>query len=280
MLERLDASAVTLLPSPSDGATDPVLEPDPGATPMWSSVQLQALFTLDTDVGWLRTELAGLPSVIARSIGVDFLEDEDWLQRWRQHAVEACFASRLWLLPKDAEPPANAEHVLYLDPGLAFGSGGHATTRLCLQWLAQAQLDNARVLDYGCGSGVLGLAALSLGAATVDAVDHDPQALTATQDNGQHNGQHEAQLKTWLPGDLPDSGRYDVVLANILANPLMQLAAKLSTFVSPGGFLVLAGMLRDQVAAVAAAYPDLKFDVVQEGDWVCMVAQRPMTEPA
>jgi len=269
LFEDLQAAAVTTLPL--DEQTPPVLEPAPGATPTWSQNRLQALFPLSADVTQLRAGLAeALPEPVLASLTVDFLEDQNWLNSWRQHATQACFGERLWLLPKDAPMPAAAtadQVVLRLDPGMAFGSGGHPTTQLCLHWLAQQDLRGKRVLDYGCGSGVLAIAAALLGARQVDAVDIDPQALTATRNNAQYNQISEPVVQTWLPQQLQPQG-YDIVVANILANPLVSLAGVLSDALLPGGNMVLAGLLEEQQTAVANAYPQLRFTAVAQEQWV------------
>lgn len=273
VLEDLSAAAITTLPL--DEATAPVLEPAPGATPKWSHNRVQALFPVATDVGHLRKVLtAQLAPPQRQSLTVDFLEDQNWLESWRQHSVQACFGERLWLLPKDGPEPAEmrnaalTQQVLRLDPGLAFGSGGHPTTQLCLEWLARADLTGLRVLDYGCGSGVLAVAACLLGAAHVDAVDIDPQALTATRSNADFNQVPAAQLQTFLPDQLPTTETYDVVVANILANPLISLAPTLLKHLLPGGHLVLAGLLDTQQQQVAAAYPTLALAAQAQQEWV------------
>lgn len=279
VLEDLSAAAITTLPF--DEETAPVLEPAPGATPKWSHNRVQALFPMATDVAHLRKVLSEqLAPEQRRSLTVDFLEDQNWLESWRQHAVQACFGERLWLLPKDAPLPAEiqqatlAQIVLRLDPGLAFGSGGHPTTQLCLEWLAQADLTGLRVLDFGCGSGVLAIAAHLLGAAEVDAVDIDPQALTATRSNADFNEVPATQLQTFLPEQLPSGQTYDLVVANILANPLVSLAPTLLERLAPGGHIVLSGLLETQQQAVAAAYPSLSLAGVAQQEWVRLAGCR------
>ena len=244
----------------TDAEDQPLLEPDPGTTPLWRNCRLEALFDLTLDVGALRTALEARGLSAAE---VDFLDDADWLNRWRQFAVDFCFADRLWLVPRDV--PAPGEPALHLDPGLAFGSGSHPTTRLCLDWLARADMSGRTVLDYGCGSGVLALAALKLGAAAVLAIDHDPQALLATRENAAYNalGQRgsEATLSVGLPDALGDQ-TFGVVVANILANPLIELAPVLTAALEPGGVLVMSGLLEAQAERVMRAYPALSFQPV------------------
>ncbi len=244
----------------SDAADQPVLEPDPGATPLWRQCRLEALFDLALDVSALRHALLARGFAAA---DVDFLDDADWQNRWRQYAVDFCFADRLWLVPRDV--PAPGEPALHLDPGLAFGSGSHPTTRLCLDWLARADLTGRSLLDYGCGSGVLALAALKLGAREVLAIDHDPQALLATQENAAYNAlgppESGAELSVGPPDALSDR-TFDVVVANILANPLLELADVLTSALVPGGVLVMSGLLEAQADRVMRAYPSLSFSPV------------------
>jgi len=249
----------------TDAGDDPVLEPAPGEAPLWARCRLEALFDPELDIGGLR---AVLQDVEGADVRLDFLDDADWQNRWRQYAVDFCFAGRLWLVPRDAEAPG--EPALHLDPGLAFGSGSHPTTRLCLDWLARAELEGASVLDFGCGSGILALAALKLGAAQVLAIDHDPQALLATRENAAYNslgsGEARGRLDVGLP-DLLGDKRFDVVIANVLANPLIELAGTLSGALADDGVLVLSGILEAQADAVMTAYPMLAFlPVVCEAD--------------
>ncbi|MEM8768593.1 MAG: 50S ribosomal protein L11 methyltransferase [Pseudomonadota bacterium] len=279
--ERVDAAEAALEPfdplsvTVSDAGDEPVLEPEPGASPLWSQCRLEALFDLSLEVGALRD---ALEQVGLSAPALDFVDDADWQERWRQYAVDYCFADRLWLVPRDAAPPG--EPALRLDPGLAFGTGSHPTTRLCLDWLARTELDGLQVLDYGCGSGILGLAALKLGCSELLAIDHDPQALLATQENAAYNALAGAdRLVVGGPDALGDR-TFDVVLANILANPLISLADRLAGALRPGGVLVLSGLLLAQASEVQGAYPTLDLEApVMEDDaegrsWVRLVGKR------
>jgi ribosomal protein L11 methyltransferase len=248
LLESVGALSISLCNS----GTDPVLEPDPGQAPLWQSCRLEALFDLDVAVAEIRQVLAQADLSV---VSVDFVDDQDWQNKWRQYGVEFCFADRLWVVPRDVEPPGGA--VLMLDPGLAFGSGAHPTTRLCLHWLAGQDLKGARVLDFGCGSGILGLAALKLDCERVVAIDHDPQALLATRENAAYNGLLDDRL---VVGSGSVQGEFEVVLANILANPLIELAPMLSAAVLADGALVLSGLLDHQIESVVTAYPEVRFD--------------------
>lgn len=270
----LDAGAQSV--SVCDAGDVPVLEPGPGETPLWPHAELDALFPLDVDIAAVRARLVTeLGEVLAQAgLDVRFVEDADWSQTWRNHATRYCFGGRLWVLPRDAEPPADAGAVLRLDPGLAFGTGGHATTSMCLDWLAQRDLAGYSVVDFGAGSGILGIAALLLGAVDVTAVDHDPQARLATQANATYNGIGLEQLRVIAPDGLPTT-THDLVLANILAGPLMSLAPVLTGLLKPGGALVMSGMLAHQLDAVLAHYPGFRFAAAQVRDsWVMVEGTR------
>lgn len=279
LLYQCGAVSITLL---SD-AEEPVLEPNPGETPLWSSVRVQALFDVNADMATLGQALTEVDPELSRALSVDFVKPADWQDAARSHAVNQVFADRLWLLPKDmaeldgAAPASSSTQELirlYLEPGLAFGSGSHPTTRLCLAWLAANIQPGQRVLDFGCGSGVLGIAAALLGA-TVVAVDHDDQAIMATRENAAYNGLSEMELTAYgldawharQPGD-----GYDVVVANILAAPLQSLAVEFESVSSPGGAVVLSGVLQDQAQAVIDSYRRTAFQAptIEDG-WACLV---------
>jgi len=278
LLESLGAVSVTL----TDAGSTLIVEPDPGTAPRWDLCWVEALFALPADFENIRRSLtrSGLG---LQQLQTDFLEDSDWINHWRQYAVEFCFADRLWIAPRDARLPQRADSavVLRLDPGLAFGSGSHPTTRLCLEWLARQNLDQRSLLDFGCGSGVLAIAGALLGAAPIVALDHDPQALLATRENAAYNGIAEATLKTGGAELLDDGAAFDVVVANILAAPLIELAPVILSVLKPGGWLVLSGLLEEQADGVAAAYPGLEFaepgiEEDQQGTtWIRLVARRP-----
>jgi ribosomal protein L11 methyltransferase len=243
----------------------PIFELAPGEQPLGSVNELEGLFDLG---GNLETELARLrASITDRPITVDFLEDVDWQNQWRAFAADEVFGERLWVVDRDAATDDFAGKVLRIEPGLAFGSGAHPTTRLCLDWLANHNLSDQRVLDFGCGSGVLAIAAKLLGAKIVVAVDHDPQALTATRDNAQINGLADDALVVQTNSDFDSGGRFDVVVANILANPLIDLAPLLGGCVAEGGKLIMTGLLDDQASDVMHAYPQFRFEKVLDGEW-------------
>lgn len=267
-LDELGAVAVTF----SGAGADEVLEPSPGEQPLWERVRLEALFDTEVDLGSVRRQLEADG---ARLLDIEIVEDSDWQERWRAYAVRQLFAGRLWVLPRDEPVPDGASGipVLRLDPGLAFGSGSHPTTRLCLERLAALPLVGKRVLDFGCGSGILALAACLLGAREVVAIDHDPQALAATRENAEFNAVADSVLRVGdtaaLYADGHDRAPFDVVVANILANPLVELAPLLGGLVAPGGLLLLSGLLAEQEQLIRDAYPGVHFDpAARDEDWI------------
>ena len=255
-----------------DAADQPLFEPEPGTTPLWSATCVTALFAADADVSCLQQQLESTFGAAAFDrLGVETLADRDWERVWLDQFHPMQFGRRLWVCPAGQRPAHDKDAVLIdLDPGLAFGTGTHPTTALCLQWLDGHPPDNQQVLDYGCGSGILAIAALKLGAAAAWGVDIDAQALWASRENAAHNGV-DAALKTGLPEALPDR-HFDLLLANILANPLIELAPRLAGLVRVGGELVLSGVLGEQADAVRAAYErwfSLSETVERDG-WVCL----------
>ena len=259
-----------------DAADQPLFEPDPGDTPLWSSTRVVALFETGLDTDALRRRLAAsFGEAAACRLRTDSLEDRDWERVWLDDFHPMCFGDRLWICPAGQRPEGQPDAVLIdLDPGLAFGTGTHPTTVLCLRWLDAHPPRGRDVIDYGCGSGILAIAALKLGAARVRATDIDEQALWATHDNACRNAVAD-RLATCPPARL-DAAPADLLLANILANPLIGLAEQLAGRVRPGGDLVLSGILAEQAEAVAAAYrPWFAVDAPEQQDgWVCLHATR------
>ncbi|WP_126456912.1 50S ribosomal protein L11 methyltransferase [Sulfuriflexus mobilis] len=264
-LEAAGAQAVTLV----DAEDQPLFEPGPGETPMWTELEATGLFEADIDTKALRQQLATqIPETILATQRLEPLEDKDWSRVWMDDYQPMRFGQRLWIVPSWCEAPeAEAVNIL-LDPGLAFGTGTHPTTALCMAWLDAQDLQDKTVLDYGCGSGILGVAAAKLGAKSVTAIDIDPQALLATRSNAERNGVSD-KIRTGLPHELHDDERFDVVLANILAGPLVELAPSLCQALRPGGLIALSGILQEQAMAVREAYTaycDMD-EPVTEGDW-------------
>jgi ribosomal protein L11 methyltransferase len=267
---QLGAIAVSL----SDAGDEPLLEPAPGATPLWRAVRLRALFEPAADPALLAATLAAVLGLAPESVAIEHLEDRAWEREWLKDFRPMRFGRRLWVCPAGLRPDHAAAVVLELDPGLAFGTGTHPTTALCLEWLDAGIRGGERVLDYGCGSGILALAALKLGADNATAFDIDPQALHATRENAVRNALEERIGIAESAADI--AGRFDVVLANILSGPLVELAASLATRVAPDGALVLAGMLQGQSGEVAQAYRPW-FDIgpaAEREGWALLAGRR------
>jgi ribosomal protein L11 methyltransferase len=263
----LEAGAVSVDILPASAREPDVVEPEPGETPTWTRNRLRALFDIDIDITTLKQAVGDL-AARDNPLQVDFVEDADWQNAWRDEVREYLAGPELLIAPHHFEVDDGFEgRVLRMDPGLAFGSGGHPTTRLCLDWIAKHVVAGRSLLDYGCGSGILAVAAKALGAAPVLAVDHDPQALIATAENAQYNGVHLDAIEP--PESFRLQQRVDILLANILANPLMEMADTLQRYTAPGGHVVLSGLLEDQVEVVARRYPRVQFGipVMREG-WV------------
>ncbi len=271
LLQNEPVLALTL----TDDADDPVLEPGVGETPLWPSVCVTALFSGDTPVEPLARMLSLLPGV-DRPQQVNFrkFEDQQWERVWLDRFQPMQFGSGLWIVPGDQEAPPEATHVLRLDPGLAFGTGTHPTTRLCLQWMDGHDFSGQTVVDYGCGSGVLGIVAAIKGAAEVICVDNDPQALVATSDNATRNDVLD-RIHVLMPAKFKVVPA-DVVLANILAGPLIELAPVLLASLRPGGYLVLSGVLQEQAEEVAQAYRKYfdQLTITTDDGWVRLHGQK------
>ena len=249
VLVEQGAYAVTL----QDPGGEPILEPDLGTNPLWAEVVLVALFDGDVDVPGIRT-------VLEQSLGPDVLDswheetipDQDWERAWMDAFEPMRFGERLWVCPSTHQPPDPRGVNISLDPGLAFGTGTHPTTALCLGWLDRQQLAGARVLDYGCGSGILAIAALLLGSDEAHGVDNDRQALTASEENARRNGvEGRLFLRT---NEEPDPPVADVLVANILSGILIELAPQLMGLVRPGGPVALSGIMEDQAGTVVEAF--------------------------
>jgi ribosomal protein L11 methyltransferase len=277
-LEDVGALAVTMLDADADTDNEhAILEPGVGQTPLWDAITLTALFPHDADALLLLAALEAFdPALDWSQAAFRNVEDQDWERAWMDQYAPLRFGARTWIVPWNHDLPAEADvpgaAVVRLDPGLAFGSGTHPTTSLCLQWLdalaALGELQDRAVLDFGCGSGILALAALKLGAARAVGIDNDPQALLATRDNADRNGVGAA-LSVFLPED-ESPATYPVVVANILASALDALADTLAARVTPGGRIALSGILDGQQEPLLRRYRHWFDDlaVQTEGDWV------------
>jgi len=249
LVESLMLGQGALAVALTDVADTPILEPGLDETPLWPQVTLCGLFPLDTD-----TTLVTAALQLAPVAAVDWtpLAEQAWERAWMDRFQPMRFGQRLWIVPTGMHCPIENALELRLDPGLAFGTGTHPTTRLCLNWLDGAELAGWQVLDFGCGSGVLGIAAALCGAARVVGVDYDPQAVQASLDNAARNAVGDRMQAH--QGDTPPEGLFDLVLANILAGVLVRLAKPLQAALRPGGQILLAGILEHQAQEVIAAF--------------------------
>jgi ribosomal protein L11 methyltransferase len=263
--DGLGAVSVTYM----DAEDEPVYEPAIGETKIWTRTQVIALYELDADIEKIKTSVyAHFPSEALLAWDYEAIADQAWERAWMEYYHPMKFADRLWVCPTGQEQYEADTVCLTLDPGLAFGTGTHPTTALCLEWLASHDLQGKTVIDYGCGSGILAVAAVLLGAKHAYAVDIDPQALTATQDNALKNNVQE-KISCYLPEHFVPV-QADVVLANILAKPLIELSEPISALVLPQGDLVLSGILYEQAESVSTAYQEaIAFaPPVQQEDWI------------
>jgi len=248
--------------------------------PVWKRTRVVALFADDTDAHGVMQQVAQLLALAAPpAFTAEHIADQDWVRAWMDrwqpmHFGVSPAGVSLWVVPSWLEPPEPDAANIILDPGLAFGTGTHATTAMCLEWLAQHPPRGLEVIDYGCGSGILAIAALKLGAARTLGTDTDPQALTVSRENAERNGVAK-RLELCLPDQLPATASADVVLANILAGPLIALAPRLTRLVRSGGTLILSGLLASQADEVQAAYAaDFRFERQLRDDWALLAGRR------
>lgn len=275
-LDALDALSVSVEDADAQTPAEQALFGEPGMPPPkdgWQRSRIVALFAQEAQA----QEAVHLLSAQdffegCRILGVQAVADQDWVRLTQSQFAPVEVTPDFWIVPTWHEPPAQARQIIRLDPGLAFGTGTHPTTRMCLRWIAQHGVQGQRVLDYGCGSGILAIGAAKYGASEIDAVDIDEAAVTSTVLNAEANG-------VSLVAGLPDKaqGRYQTVLANILATPLKVLAPLLCSYVAPSGALVLAGILERQADELKAAYaPWIQLEVVDSEDgWILMTATSP-----
>lgn len=277
-LEALGALAITLRDAAVDTPDEQaIFEPGVAEIPLWPTLVLNALFDADSE----RNELLGalvsaVPELDPTQIQFADIADQDWERAWMDQFKPMRFGQRLWIYPWNIEPPANADAavIVRLDPGLAFGTGTHPTTALCLQWLDGIDLAGKTVIDYGCGSGVLAIAALKLGAAHAIGIDNDPQALIATHDNAERNGV-VGRLDVHLPEDSPQT-HADIFVANILAGPLAELAPRFASLCQPGTPIAISGILDGQQDELLSRYAE-DFDALEStllDGWVRITGRR------
>ncbi len=267
-LAELGAVSIEL----SDAANDPILEPAPGATPLWPTLRISALFDATIDDTTIRLAVAGAIETEAMpTIRFESVADQDWIENWQQSLQPMRFGRNLWICPTGSDCPEPGGTVIELDPGLAFGTGSHPTTALCLEWLANNDDHSGTLLDYGCGSGILSIAALALGARHVVGIDLDEQALRATRDNADRNNV-TGRLTIARPEAAQYGVTFDRIVANILSGTLIELADELQSFCHTGTRIALSGILTHQTASVAAAYrPWVELELpIERDDWALL----------
>ncbi|EGR2840265.1 50S ribosomal protein L11 methyltransferase [Vibrio cholerae] len=271
LMEETGAVSVTFL----DAKDTPVFEPLPGETRLWGDTDVVALYEADMDTSLILQQIKA-SNMLAEGFAhkVEQVEDKDWEREWMDNFHPMQFGRRLWICPSWREVPDPQAVNVMLDPGLAFGTGTHPTTALCLEWLDNLDLSGKTVIDFGCGSGILAIAAIKLGAAKVIGIDIDPQALLASKDNAARNGV-EDQIEVYLPKDQPEGLVADVVVANILAGPLRELSPIIKGLLKPGGQLAMSGILDTQAESVAEFYrDDLELDPIAEMSEWCRISGR------
>lgn len=263
LLEESGALSVTF----QDTYDTPVFEPLPGETKLWGNTDVIGLYDAQTDLD----ELKAILNLDQYSYRFEQLEDKDWEREWMDNFHPMQFGKRLWICPSwRPVPDPNAINVM-LDPGLAFGTGTHPTTALCLKWLDSLDLKDKLVIDYGCGSGILAIAALKLGAKRVIGIDIDPQAIQASRDNAERN-QVSNDLELYLAKDIPDNLQADILVANILAGPLKELEPNINNLIKANGLLGLSGILTSQSQSVYCTYQDhFVLDPVAEQEEWCRI---------
>lgn len=266
VLEACGALAVTM----KDAQDNPVLEPAPGQTPLWPQTLVVGLFAGDEDRAEIEERLHRGGGEWILSAHWDDLPEQVWERTWLAHFRPMDFGTHLRVAPHGAAVADDQRVTLRLDPGLAFGTGTHPSTALCLRWLGDAAVRGTSVMDYGCGSGILGIAAALLGAESVTACDIDPQAEQATRENAQSN---QVDITMVACADAPQQ-TYDLVLANILAGTLIDLADVLVNLLNDNGTLVMAGLLDAQIDSVKGAFPDLEFTRKTQDEWAMLVGRR------
>lgn len=268
----LEAGAASL--TFEDNADQPILEPELNQTPLWDELIISALFEASFDQEILLAELAQLYGAELPKHHLEILEDKDWLNEWKSQYQPIQMADNLWVCPSWLDTPDPSATNILLDPGLAFGTGTHPTTAMCLKALAGLDLQGKTLIDYGCGSGILAIAALLLGAKSAVAVDIDPQALSATKDNTINNAIEPSRLPCFLPGDEPKEPA-DILVANILAGPLASLEPTLNKLLKPNGLLILSGLLLEQKASIVESYSNIDFhhsDTTEQ--WLCLMGRK------
>ena len=266
LVEQAGSLSITL----QDAEDEPVLEPLPGETPLWEKIVMTILFEADQNLQTLISQLDEHKQEWHIShLSLEILEDQVWERAWMENFRPMQFGDNLWIYPSGYDIPNDDSVKILLDPGLAFGTGTHPTTALCLEWLDQNPPRDLSVMDYGCGSGILAIAAAKLGAKHITATDIDPQAITATRDNMQRNSITNDKINAYLVEDTP-SDKVDLLIANILSGPLIELYPQLDSLIKKNGSLVLSGILKEQKQSIINTYSQTfdNLEVKVLGDWI------------
>ncbi len=276
-LEEIGAVSVTFM----DSQDTPIFEPLPGETRLWGNTDVVALFDAETDMTQILRLLQQEKHLDENTAyKIEQIEDKDWEREWMDNFHPMRFGKRLWICPSWREVPEPDAVNVMLDPGLAFGTGTHPTTALCLEWLDSLDLRGKTVIDFGCGSGILAIAALKLGAQSAVGIDIDPQAILASRNNAEQNDVAD-RLRLFLSDEKPSDLKADVVVANILAGPLKELYPLISQLVKPHGVLGLSGILATQAESVCETYQQsFNLDAVQEREEWCRITGKALTAKA
>lgn len=255
-MTEMGAVSVTFM----DAQDEPIYEPEIGTTPIWSLTKVMSLFDAETNAKFIvETVQANMPQLKNHVFKIEAIEDKDWVREWMDQFTPMQFGNNLWIVPSWHDAPNPNAVNLLLDPGMAFGTGTHPTTAMCLEWLDANPPAGKTVIDYGCGSGILALAAQKLGASSVKGTDIDPQAIQASEQNAQRNGE---QIAFALVEHF-DSEPVDLLIANILSGPLKELAPEFERLLKPGGELVLSGLLTTQADELIEHYKQFGFELTE-----------------
>ena len=259
-----------------DAEDQPILEPRPGEAPLWEQYFISGLFLETADIAHINNVITKQFPTLSKNLVSKTIQDQVWERAWLKDYQPIKINDNIWICPSDIQTPDPNAITITLDPGLAFGTGTHPTTHLCLEALANIDLNDKIVVDYGCGSGVLAITALKLGAKFAYAIDSEPQALIATQDNMTRNDINQSLIQTYLPENVPDMQPVEMVIANILSSTIIALSNELQKNIAPHGTLILSGLLDHQTADVIKAFSaDFSFSLPHKKDgWVCLVGQK------
>ncbi len=272
-LEEALLAAGALSITYEDAADQPILEPGLNETPLWNNLILTALFQADINVLQTLSLTEAVFNAELPPHKVEILEDKDWIREWMDSYKPIQMGKRLWICPSWCDIPDKSAINLLLDPGLAFGTGTHPTTAMCLRQLDNMDVSGKTIIDFGCGSGILAIAALLLGAQSAIGIDIDPQAIIASRANAERNHITDERFPVFLTRQAPITTA-DIVVANILAGPLVELAPQLTAMTSTKGYIVLSGILKEQKSAILNAYQAFDLEFTQQDEWICLFGKK------